>query len=129
MIRCYIIDTDRNVKLGRHFKVEEFACKDGSQVVFIDDYLYTILDILRQEIGKPVIITSGYRTPGWNAKCGGAKYSYHMRGMAADIRADGMSAKELANKLNKIVPNGCGIIVYKSWVHFDVRNSKYRKGV
>lgn len=128
-IKSYLVSTDGNVKLARHFKVKEFACKDGSPVVFIDDHLYTILDILRHELGKPVIITSGYRTPEWNAKCNGAKYSYHMRGMAADIRVNGMNAKELANKLNEIVPDECGIIVYKSWVHFDVRTSKYRKGV
>ena len=132
MLKSYIMDTDGNVKLTRHFKVKEFACKDGSQVVFIDEYLYTILDILREKLGKPVIITSGYRTPEWNAKCGGVKYSYHMCGMAADIKVNGMSAKELAKKLNEIVPDecGCGIIVYKSWVHFDVRTGKkYRKGV
>lgn len=130
MIKSYIMDTDGNVKLGRHFKVKEFACRNGSQVVFIDEYLVSVLDILRHKIGKPVIITSGYRTPEWNAKCGGAKYSYHMRGMAADIRVDGVSPKELANKLNEIVPDGCGIIVYNNWVHFDVRTGKkYRKGV
>ena len=67
-----------------------------------------------------------------DARVGGAKYSYHMRGMAADIRVNGMSAKELAKKLNEIVPDecGCGIITYESWVHFDVRTGKkYRKGV
>lgn len=130
MIKSYIMDTDGNESLGRWFKVREFACKDGSQAIFIDEYLWTTLSILRTKIGKPIIITSGYRTPQWNAKCGGAKYSYHMRGMAADIRVDGMSAKELANKLNEIVPDGCGIIVYNTWVHFDVRTGKkYRKGV
>lgn len=130
MIKSYIMDTDGNVKIAKHFKVKEFACKDGSQVVFIDDYLVSILDILRNQIGKPVIITSGYRTPERNKKCNGAKYSYHMRGMAADIRVDGMSAKEIANKLDKIVPDKCGIIVYSTWVHFDVRTEKkYRKGV
>lgn len=130
MIKSYILDTDGNVQLTKHFKVKEFACKDGSQVIFIDDCLYTILDILRNKLGKPVIITSGYRTPEWNKKCNGAKYSYHMRGMAADIRVNGISAKELAKKLDEIIPNGCGIIVYDSWVHFDVRDGKkYRKGV
>lgn len=129
MIKSYIMDTDANEKIGKHFKVKEFACKDGSQVVFIDDHLVSILDILRNQVEKPVIVTSGYRTPEWNKKCDGAKYSYHMRGMAADIRVNGISAKELANKLDEIVPNECGIIVYKSWVHFDVRTSKYRKGV
>jgi uncharacterized protein YcbK (DUF882 family) len=129
MIKSYIVDQNANEKVGKHFKVKEFACKDGSQAVFIDEHLASILDILRNKIGKPVIITSGYRTPEWNKRCGGAKYSYHIRGMAADIRVNGMSAKEIANELNAIVPNECGIIVYKSWVHFDVRTSKYRKGV
>lgn len=130
MIKSYILDTDGNVKLTKHFKVKEFACRSGSQVVFIDDYLYSVLEILRNKLGKPVIITSGYRTPEWNAKCGGAKYSYHMRGMAADIRVNGISPKELAKKLNEIVPDECGIIVYSNWVHFDVRTGKkYRKGM
>lgn len=128
-IKSYLAKDDGNVKITEHFKVKEFACKDGSPIVFIDEYLVTILEILRNTVRKPIIITSGYRTPGWNAKCEGAKYSYHMRGMAADIRVDGMSAKEIANKLNEIVPDECGIIVYKSWVHFDVRTAKYRKGV
>lgn len=129
-IKSYIMNTDGNVQLARHFKVKEFACKDGSPVVFVDDYLVTILDILRNKLEKKIIITSGYRTPEWNAKCGGAKYSYHMRGMAADIRVEGMTSKELAKELDKIVENSCGIIVYNGWVHFDVRDGKkYRKGV
>lgn len=128
-IKSYLVNTDGNVKLARHFKVKEFACKDLSPVVFIDEYLWNVLDILRHKLGKPVIITSGYRTPEWNTKCGGAKYSYHMRGMAADIRVNGMTPKQVANILDEIVPDECGIIVYKSWVHFDVRESKYRKGI
>lgn len=128
-IKSYILDTEGNEKIGQHFKVREFACKDGSQIVFIDDYLISILDILRNQVGKPVYINSGYRTPARNKAVGGAKYSYHMRGMAADIRIEGMTAKEIANKLNKIVPNECGIIVYSTWVHIDTRKKKYRKGV
>lgn len=129
MIRAYTSEQS-NVQVGPHFKVKEFACKDGSPITFIDDYMVTILELLRKELGdKPIIITSGYRTPTHNAKVGGAKYSYHMRGMAVDIRVKGNSAKEVAKALDKIV-DGCGIIVYESWVHFDVREGKkYRKGV
>ena len=118
------MDTDANEKVGQHFKVKEFACKDGSQVVFIDSYLVSILDILRNQVRKPVIINSGYRTPPRNKQVGGAKYSYHMRGMAADIRINGTTAKEIANKLNKIIPDSCGIIVYNTWVHLDTREPK-----
>lgn len=130
MIESYIMDTDANKEIGKYYKVKEFACKDGSQIVFVDSYLVAILDILRAKIEKPVVITSGYRTPAWNKKAGGAKYSYHMRGMAADIRVHGMTPKQVANTLNEIVPDECGIIVYSNWVHFDVRTGKkYRKGV
>ena len=128
MIKAYTTEQN-NEKVGPHFKVKEFACKDGSTITFIDDYMVTILELLRRKLGKPIIITSGYRTPQHNAKVGGAKYSYHMRGMAVDIRVDGIPAKEVAKSLDKIIGGG-GIIVYNSWVHFDVRDGKkYRKGV
>lgn len=128
-IKAYVTEEQGNVKVAEHFRVKEFACKDGTPIVFIDDYLAILLDIARNEIGKPITITSGYRTVLHNAKVGGAKYSFHTRGMAADIKADGVKPKELAKVLDRIVPNSCGIIVYDNWVHFDTRNTKYRKGV
>lgn len=131
MLKCYILDEDGNEKAfdAKNFRVKEFACKDGSQAIWIDSYLVYILQILRNKIEKPIIITSGYRTPERNKAVGGAKYSYHIRGMAADIRVDGMTPKGVAKELDKIVPNECGIIIYKSWVHFDTRIKKYRKGM
>lgn len=130
MIKSYIMDTEANEKVGQHFKVKEFACKDGSPIVFVDNYLVGLLEILRKKIEKPIIITSGYRTPEHNKKVGGAKYSYHMRGCAVDIIVKDMTPKEIAKILDKIVPSDCcGIIVESSWVHFDTRAKKYRKGV
>lgn len=128
-IKAYILDEQANDKITEYFKVKEFACKDGSPIVFVDEYLAMLLNILRETIKKPVIITSGYRTPEHNKKVGGAKYSYHIRGMAADIIVKDMAPKDVAKELNKLAPNSCGIIVYKSWVHFDTRNNKYRKGM
>lgn len=128
-IKAYIAEEQGNEQITDHFKVKEFACKDKSPIVFVDDYLAVILEIARKKINKPIVITSGYRTVSHNQKVGGAKYSYHMRGMAADIRANGVTPKELAKVLNSIVPNSGGIIVYDNWVHFDTRNEKYRKGV
>lgn len=128
-IKAYVVNEQGNEKITDHFKVKEFACKDGTPIVFVDEYLAVILEIARKKIDKPIIITSGYRTVSHNKKVGGAKYSYHMRGMAADIRANGVTPKELAKVLNSIVPNSSGIIVYDNWVHFDTRIEKYRKGV
>ena len=50
MIECYIMDTDKNMNVGKHFKVREFACRDNSQVVFIDTHLVTI--VTGKQIGR-----------------------------------------------------------------------------
>ena len=45
-----------------------------------------VLDRVRAEWGSPIIVTSGYRCEALNKAVGGVTSSYHMRGMAADIR-------------------------------------------
>ena len=48
--------------------------------------------------------------------------------MAADFHVKGHTAKEVAEYLNSIMKTG-GIIRYTNFVHVDVREYKYRKGV
>ena len=55
-----------------------------------------VLDPLRQKLGKPIRISSGYRAPAVNRAIHGAERSQHMRGEAVDIEVDGMTAQELA---------------------------------
>jgi zinc D-Ala-D-Ala carboxypeptidase len=45
------------------------------------------LDAIREAVGFPLIVNSGYRTPAHNAEVGGKSNSAHLRGYAADIRA------------------------------------------
>ena len=75
-IKAYVVDQQGNEQITDHFKVKEFACKDKTPIVFVDDYLAVILEIARKKINKPIVITSGYRTTGHNQNVGGAKYSY-----------------------------------------------------
>ena len=44
-----------------------------------------ILDPLRMDMGYPIHVNSGYRSPVLNGIINGAKNSQHMKGMAADI--------------------------------------------
>ena len=44
------------------------------------------LDPLRELIGGPIVVTSGYRCPQLNQKVGGSDTSFHLLGQAADIR-------------------------------------------
>lgn len=65
-----------------------------------------ILDPLREHLGKPVRVTSGYRTPQVNARIGGSKTSAHMTGEAADLKVDGLDAHALVEALYLVDPSG-----------------------
>lgn len=45
-----------------------------------------ILQPVRDRLGKPIIVTSGYRCRELNKKVGGSKTSQHMKGEAADLK-------------------------------------------
>lgn len=123
-----IVTTDKRKKLQNHFTGAEMACKDGTTEYMYAPELMRILEDIREHFNKPVIINSGYRTPEWNTKVGGAKNSYHMKGMAADIVVKGVNPKQVAEYASVIMQNG-GVIRYTNFVHIDVREKKYRKGV
>jgi zinc D-Ala-D-Ala carboxypeptidase len=62
-----------------------------------------ILQPLRDAIGGPIKISSGYRTPRLNRAIGGARNSQHMVGEAADIQGlGGMTNKQLFNKIKQL---------------------------
>lgn len=54
----------------------------------IDNINYTMerLDEIREKYGKPIIITSGYRCQELNKKVGGKSNSFHLKGLAADLK-------------------------------------------
>ena len=58
-----------------------------------------VLEQTRTLVGKPVLVTSGYRSPPVNRAVGGVPNSAHALGFAADIRVDGMTAIELARRI------------------------------
>lgn len=44
-----------------------------------------ILDPVREMYGKPIVVTSGFRSPSLNRLVGGVPTSQHMQGLAADL--------------------------------------------
>lgn len=78
------------MKITEHFKLEEFVHGSIEAVpanvkANIEKLCFNYLEPLRLCFG-PIIINSGYRTELENSCCGGAKNSYHLKGLAADIR-------------------------------------------
>ena len=85
-IKQYSLKTDGAKQLSPAFRVREFRCRDGTDTILIDEGLVVVLQCIREHFGKPVTITSGYRTASHNAKVGGSKSSQHLLGRAADIQ-------------------------------------------
>lgn len=117
------------MKLTKNFSLQEFASKDGAafphEVIKNLAILADQLQVIRDHFGKPIEITSGYRSPDHNAKIKGAKHSYHTKGMAADIKVQGVEPKEVAAVIKRMMDTGMilkgGLKAYSSWVHYDFR--------
>lgn len=122
----YSLRQDGNCFISEHFRVNEFRCSDGTDPVCIDEELVGILEFVRSRFGKPVLINSGYRTPSHNKKIGGAKFSQHMYGRAADIVVEDVKPEVVYNCLCEAFPKSCGFGLYASFVHVDCRKTKSR---
>lgn len=125
-VNVYNVSTEGNKKVSENFVVKEFACKDGNNVVIISTKLVDYLQKVRTHFGKPMIINSAYRTVSHNKAVGGVRNSQHLYGVAADVRINGITPKQLYDYFCEICPDSCGIGIYNTFVHFDVRPVKTR---
>ena len=125
-VKAYSRSRDGLKRLSTNFRVNEFACEDGSDVVFVSDGLVQVLQAIRSHFGRAVTVSSGYRTPSHNKKVGGAEYSQHLYGLAADITVKGIKPKTVAAYAETMLPGTGGIGVYDWGIHIDVRKTKSR---
>lgn len=90
------------------------------------------LDVIREAWGKPITITSGYRSPELNKAVGGSPTSAHVKGLAADI--DTTQNAKLYDLILKLRDEGKirfdQLIDEKnmSWIHYGIGNG-YRNQV
>ncbi len=109
-----------------HFRLVEFACRDGSDLVLIHPALVDMLERLRITFDRPVHLNSGFRTITHNMRIGGKRCSWHLYGMAADITVRGLLPEQVAAEAQKLDPGGLGL--YPSFVHIDVAGEGRRWG-
>jgi len=116
------------MKLTQNFILDEFLSLGDTippsvEVVRNLRNVANRLQLLRDLLGKPIRVTSGYRSIQHNARIGGSPNSFHILGMAADIVVDGMSPKEVQEYL-KHWSGGLGS--YDTFTHVDIRDEKVR---
>ena len=124
------------MKITPNFDAGEFACRSGDAYpeAWYDDRLVPLcktLQVIRDHIGKPLVILSGYRTAEYQYKIGGVPKSQHIQGRAADVRVAGMTAGELHAAVMLLYGQGAlphlgglGRYLAKNFVHVDVRARK-----
>src|SRR5690606_28476100 len=73
---------------------------------------------LRDALGTPVLVNSGFRSAAVNKAVGGAATSQHRLGQAADIRVNGMTSAQLARRIAELgLPFDQLIEEFGRWVH------------
>ncbi len=77
--------------------------------IMMDQTLVVLLQAIREHFGKPMTITSGYRTAAHNTAVGGAKSSQHLLGRAADIQVAGVSVEDVAAYAESLMPDRGGV--------------------
>lgn len=90
-----------------------------------------VLDPLREMYGKPIVVTSGYRSKAVNNSVNGATSSQHALGEAADISIGSKEEnKKLFNLIKDNLPFDQLINEYDySWVHVSYREGRLRKQI
>lgn len=81
------------MKLGKYFTLEELTVTNSShdntpnrsQILSLSELVENVLDPVREKIGIPIKINSGFRSIAVNNAIGGAKTSQHTKGEAADL--------------------------------------------
>lgn len=124
-VKKYSKKKDGGKRITKNFQVKEFACNDGTDEILIDDETVTFVQCARSLTDGIIHITSGYRTPAYNKRVGGASNSYHTKGRACDTYSDIVSAETLAKIYD--LCGATGVLWYQKqrFTHVDNREYKY----
>ncbi|MGH8487167.1 MAG: D-Ala-D-Ala carboxypeptidase family metallohydrolase [Pseudomonas sp.] len=127
--------------LTEHFTLEEMTTSETAArqgIANIPDEpatnnllrLCALLEQVRSLVGRPVLISSGYRSPAVNKIVGGSINSKHCLGLAADIIVPGFTASRLAHAISDSSLSFDQLILeYDQWVHLGLSDGPLRRQV
>lgn len=137
----------------KYFTIKEF-CVSGSHPSLVEvpkpgsaEYrnitrlAESLLDFVREKLGRPLRVTSGYRPPKLNKAVGGSATSAHLKGLAADLQTGNgttdnikiMEALYAAGKdFDQVIAeypafDSAGNVVSAKWVHIGLREGPGRR--
>jgi zinc D-Ala-D-Ala carboxypeptidase len=101
-----------------NFSPRELACKGTGQLV-VDTEALDKLQALRNRLGRPLLITSAYRSPEHNRRVGGAPNSLHMRAVAFDVRMENQNPASFDIAARETGFTGFGYYPRQGFMHID----------
>jgi len=118
----------------RFFSPSEIACRGTGMVMLTPASMHALdkLDALRERMGHPLNVTSGYRSPEHNRNVGGAPASKHMEGIAFDISMANVDPHRFEREATALGFRGIGIYPPqkpsggKNFIHIDTRQTPWR---
>lgn len=141
-------------KISEYFTWQEVIASDAAARFKLDNSVPVELqaeavktalkmDSVREVLGKPVLVSSWYRSPAVNRNVGGSKFSQHMKAQAVDfVCPDFGTPYEVCKELEKFKAElGIDQLIYEiTWVHVSFadrprgevltyRSGNYMKGV
>lgn len=115
-----------NWNLIKYFSKDEFYSPDCS-CDKINQNLVLALDYVRKQMGRPIVVNSGYRTVAHNEAVGGVSNSQHTLGNAADIHISSQhEGDQIEYWFKDYIGEECGVGRYNTFIHLDVRGTKAR---
>lgn len=123
-----------NEKLSENFDLEEFTRSDKAKELGITNepgekelaalrmLVSRTIQPLRDKLGVPIHVNSGYRCPELNKAVGGVPTSQHQKGEAADLSVDGKAADILEALENSNIPFDQAILYRKqNFLHVSLK--------
>lgn len=127
------------MQLSEHFELAEFLVSETAArrgianeptpevIENLRRLCQSVLEPLRVHLKRPVMITSGYRSPALNRAIGGSPTSHHMQGRAADLIVPGIAPLAVCQTAHSLrLP--CTQIIHEfgRWAHLSVAISNER---
>lgn len=123
-----------NEKLSENFDLEEFTRSDKAKELGITNepgekelaalrvLVSRTIQPLRDKLGLPIHVNSGYRCPELNKAIGGVPTSQHQKGEAADLSIDGKASDILEALENNNIPFDQAILYRKqNFLHVSLK--------
>ena len=121
------------MRLSKNFTLEEMVATSHPRlqdiptlevVQNLQKLCVLVLQPLRDTIGAPVYINSGYRSKRLNARVGGVPNSRHLQGRAADIHCDNLDYAKVIFDILKQNPYVDKVLIERKrhsvWVHVQM---------